>query len=429
MSSPAFSRLLLAAIAALTAAGSAVAADVHLGVATCASSTCHGAAKPATSGNIEGNEYVTWSRFDPHAGAYAVLLEERSRVMARRLGIAAPEQSAECLGCHTDNQPAAARGPRFQLDDGVGCEVCHGGAPDWIASHDDRGEGVRIASLARGMTDLTDAATRAGICVACHVGGERGFASHRLMAAGHPRLGFELDTFTELWRTSGGRAHYRPDADYARRKPTPGAAQVWASGLAAAALAHAELISVRYGGQGPFPDFALFNCYSCHRTMKLADWRDRSTPTNGDPGALRFDDSSLTMLVTALGNRTAERGGLQRDIAALQEASSRSGADVREAASRLSSTLRDVAGALDKKPLTAGEAEAALGALASAAAGGAYPDYTRAEQAAMGVAVLAASTGKAARNRKAIDALFAALEDDERYDPRRFGAALQALGR
>ncbi len=425
-------QLALAAFLVLTTGAVAATDDPqHLGVATCASSTCHGAAKTAASGNIQANEYVIWSRHDPHAGAYSTLLEERSRVMAKRLGIGAPERSADCLNCHTDNVATDARGPRFQLDDGIGCETCHGGAEAWLASHDDRSSGTRAASLAAGMVDLTDPATRAEVCMGCHIGADTSatrFASHRLMAAGHPRLGFELDTFTELWRSHEGRTHFRRDADYLQRKPEPASVQVWARGLAAAAAVQAKLIAARRGEAGALPDFALFNCYSCHRAMRLDDWRDKAE-VGGEPGALRFDDSAITMLLAALGQRPTLRDALQRDSARLQAAAGAPTATARSAAATLSASLNRVLAELERKPLSATESEQALATLARAASRGAYPDYTRAEQAAMGVVILAAGTGKADQHRAAIDALFQALEDDDRYDPRRFGAALDALGR
>ena len=42
----------------------------HLGVASCASSVCHGAPLERQSTTVLQNEYVTWSRHDHHSGAY-----------------------------------------------------------------------------------------------------------------------------------------------------------------------------------------------------------------------------------------------------------------------------------------------------------------------------------------------------------------------
>ena len=124
-------------------------------------------------------------------------------------------------------------------------------------------------------------------------------ATHAMMAAGHPRLSFELDTFTELWRTSGGREHFRRDAAYAARKPEPGPAGAWLTGLVLASAASVDQLEAAVG-RGALPEFAAFNCYSCHRNMGLARWRERTPPAGAMPGALRINDSALRLLATAL---------------------------------------------------------------------------------------------------------------------------------
>jgi hypothetical protein len=419
-------------VAAPLAAGAATPPDRHLGVATCASTTCHGSAKPAEKDTIQHNEYVTWSRFDPHAGAWRTLLDERSVVMARRLGIGNAHEARICLDCHTDNAPVAERGPKFQLDDGIGCEACHGGAERWLASHDDVPAVSHADNLANGMRAIDEPRVRAGVCLACHVGDSTAdrkdrFASHRLMAAGHPRLSFELDTFTELWRTSGGREHYIRDADYAERKPAVPTTQTWATGLVAGSRAQVRLVSQHYAGDGTLPDFALFNCYSCHRAMRLRDWQDKGRDAGAEPGRLRFEDSVMTMLQAALAARPESRAMLGREVAAFQNAAGAGGDTVKRAAAALDAALEDIERELSARPLGRAESRQALDALARGAGRGDYPDYVSAEQAAMGIAVLMAEAGSLSGNRKPIDALFRALENDERYDPRRFGRILQSL--
>ena len=39
----------------------------HLGVASCASSVCHGATQPFRESNVMQNEFAYWQEFDPHA--------------------------------------------------------------------------------------------------------------------------------------------------------------------------------------------------------------------------------------------------------------------------------------------------------------------------------------------------------------------------
>ena len=56
----------------------------HEGVATCATSQCHGSAVPRDGSNVLQNEYVTWTQSDPHSRAWDTLSNDLSRAMARR---------------------------------------------------------------------------------------------------------------------------------------------------------------------------------------------------------------------------------------------------------------------------------------------------------------------------------------------------------
>jgi Cytochrome c554 and c-prime len=121
----------------------------HLGVASCAGTTCHGRAEP--DGKIvRQDEILRWQ--DPssptgaHSRAYATLANSRSKAIAARMGIGAATSAPMCLGCHSD--PAASRGPKFQLSDGVGCEACHGGSSTWIDVHK---AGNHTANLRAGL--------------------------------------------------------------------------------------------------------------------------------------------------------------------------------------------------------------------------------------------------------------------------------------
>lgn len=409
-------------------AGALPDAPRHEGVATCASSACHGRAEPVTGDGILGNEYVTWASFDPHARAYATLLGERSRAMAARLGLGDAHQAPECLSCHTDYVRPEQRGARFQLDDGIGCEACHGGAERWLPTHYDVPRVTRAEMIADGLVPLEDPATRAGVCIACHVGdGGARFVTHAMMAAGHPRLGFELDTFTELWRTSGGREHHRRDEAYQQRKPLPPPAVTWETGLLAQAGQYLAVVDGHYGTSGVLPDFALFNCYSCHRSMGIAQWADRTLPAGLEPGALRLDDSSLRMLQTVLAARgeTALVTRIGQETTQLHAASASGRAALRSATAALGRTLAGVAAAFAVEPLGEARAGRALEQLARDVAAGAYPDYVHAEQAAMALVILLEASGREAEG--AVDAVFRALEDDDRYDPGRFGQALQRI--
>jgi hypothetical protein len=189
----------------------AQAPDRHLGAASCASSVCHGAVQPPARPGALMNEFVTWSHEDSHAKAYQALSSPQGRSIAAKLGLGSAETAKICLDCHTDNVPQNQRGNRFTLTDGVGCEACHGGAERWISSH--AAKSNYRSDIKTGMYPTADLRDRSRLCLSCHYGAADKFATHRIMAPGHPRLSFEIDTFLAL-----EPVHYRIDEHYRERK-------------------------------------------------------------------------------------------------------------------------------------------------------------------------------------------------------------------
>src|SRR5258708_3214636 len=186
----------------VSAAGAETALDAidahkHMGVATCSNSVCHGASQPFRDSDVMQNEFAIWQEFDPHAKAYQILEKPESKAIAQKLGLGDPTQAKVCLDCHADNQPTARRGERFQISDGVGCEACHGGSELWLNAHSDRSV-AHADNLGKGMYATENPIKRAQLCLSCHMGEKERMITHRIMGAGHPRLSFELDTFTWL---------------------------------------------------------------------------------------------------------------------------------------------------------------------------------------------------------------------------------------
>ena len=166
-----------------------------------------------------------------------------------------------CLGCHAT--PAGRRGPRFQTSDGVGCESCHGPASGWLTSHYAVG-GTHAANVSRGLVPLENPRARAAQCLDCHFGSaDPGqFVTHRIMAAGHPRISFELDLFSTL------QQHHNADRDYSQRKGAQDGTRMWAVGQAMALERSLTLYSrPRAAREGMFPEFYFFDCHSCHRRI------------------------------------------------------------------------------------------------------------------------------------------------------------------
>ncbi len=395
----------------------------HEGVATCASSLCHGSSQPLkVYDRAFQNEYTTWSQFDPHSKAYKTLLNAQSKEIVRRMGLGPAHQEAACLACHADAVPAAQRGARFQLEDGIGCEACHGGAEKWLATHHQSPKVSRRDNLSNGLRALERPEVLAGTCLACHVGDQDRFATHRMMAAGHPRLVFELDTYRELWRTSGGREHYPRDSG----KNAP---SLWIAGLVASSRRQLKLIEQHGTGRlGPIPDFGVFACHSCHRDLRMTAWGSASA-TGTEPGALRWQDAHLLVLqrvVAAL--PLAASSDLDRAIVALQKAAHGDAASLRMALTQTREALSAVERQSSSMTWSAAQMNAVIDTLVEAARRGEFPDPAAAEQAAMGMVVILAGLKRDRVKRAEIDRLFDDLRDDNAFDQRRFAKWMSALG-
>jgi hypothetical protein len=242
-------------------------ADPHkttkwMGVATCSAMGCHHANGPL--GRPKGSEYSIWSAHDRHTRAYAVLSDDpRSEPMVRNLygSKAKPAAKTElCLKCHAMNngkEDEATVGERFYIGDGVGCESCHGPAENYLSEHyrDGFKEKSWKEKEAYGLWNTVDLASRARICASCHVGTADKDVNHDLIAAGHPRLNFEFSGFLAIYPK-----HWRLEEDEE---------QVWAVGQVATAAASLRLLQARASkADKPWPEFAEYDCYACHKDLR-----------------------------------------------------------------------------------------------------------------------------------------------------------------
>jgi len=401
----------------------------HLGVATCASTLCHGSARPLAARTVQQNEYVTWSHFDPHAKAYRALREEEGAKIAKRLGLKNAYEAPECLACHADTTPANSRGEKFQTSDGIGCETCHGGSERWLQSHDDTPTVTHAANLQSGMLALERLEVRAQLCVSCHVGDQTRFATHQMMAAGHPRLAFELDTYTELWRTSGGREHFKRDDDYLARKGKFEPVQIWLAGLTASTRREADLVEQRIAmANGGFPDFALFNCYSCHRSMRVAAW-ERTEEETTPPGSLRLHDGHARTLLAMLDATDSSLSAPLRSAVTMLQGANGNPATIHIANQSLKSALETIDRATAPRSWSHADLAAGLDALVVAARRGSFVDYAAAEQAAMGMVLLLAELDASGSRTVEVEDMFRTLQDDAQFDGDRFARALGLLTR
>jgi hypothetical protein len=199
-----------------------------------------------------------------------VLYAERSIDIYRHVNLVDPlseklEESAysdflqqRCVGCHASPSLTPAFRPAIEF--GVACQSCHGSAGGWIDRH-------YLASWkgGDGFRDLKDLPTRAEVCTSCHVGpvvseeGTSYHVDHELIAAGHPRLAFELDAYLTNYPK-----HWDADQD-ADRYPGSFHVSAWLCGQDAAARKLVEALAI---GSPTQPEFSHYDCFDCHHAIQ-----------------------------------------------------------------------------------------------------------------------------------------------------------------
>ena len=217
---------------------------------SCAAAGCHGAA-PAGEQRGSSTAWTQWALTDPHRRALDVLYGERAVEIYRQLTRdEAPLTTAEarerfaillrdrCVGCHAttdaaegsdssdetdpEREPVSARGPLTALSwmeqrvEGISCVTCHPQTPGWRDRHF-----LESASGREGREQHWAEShwpRRVSGCYACHAGdlhvGNRVYSvDHEMIAAGHPRLQFEmssyLDRYPPHWDSTAIADRYR----------------------------------------------------------------------------------------------------------------------------------------------------------------------------------------------------------------------------
>jgi cytochrome c554/c'-like protein len=412
-------RLLFLALAtAYSLQPTAFSADLdykHLGVASCATSVCHGKLSPAPGKNVALNEYQTWTREDRHAQAYRTLELAESKRIAANLGLPSAATARICLDCHADNIPSEKRGPKFQLSDGVGCEACHGGSEKWIESHAAQ-SATHKDNVARGMYPSELPLKRAQLCLSCHLGTKDKFATHAIMGAGHPRLSFELEAYTSLQP-----AHYVVDADYDQRKGRIAGMNLWLTGQIENTRRMLTLLQTdMYHSGGMFPEFAFYDCHSCHHPMDKIRWNAQRAGAGIKPGTLRLQTQNLIVLQAV--TETFEPAALN-ELVGLTNGLIRAGQRDRASVTAAAKTLLDWVekrDAMTRRQFSTADVTAMRRMLVKYGAADKAGDFAAAEQIVLGVESLSYSLGDRDRKKATLDALFNAVKNDTVFNPQQF---------
>jgi hypothetical protein len=401
-----------------------------MGVASCAGSTCHGHSV-ADGTPVRQDEVLRWqeesSPTGAHSRAYRVIREQRGQSIIRRMGLDDAGVRRECLGCHV--APGAAK-----LSDGVDCEGCHGTSGGWLSTHYTVGAS-HARNVSQGMTDLVNPRVRANVCLDCHLSGDgQGqFIAHRIMAAGHPRVSFELDLFSAL------QAHHNEDADYVQRKGgKTNSMRMWSVGQAEAVKRSLTLfMQPALANEGLFPEFTFYDCHSCHRRIYDSDQAQVSAlPNPGRPipaGMPPYNDENMIMLLAAA-KVAAPDLAAQFDARskAFHAAMTRGRSETVQAAGALRQSADALSDRFAGTTFSRAQTFAIMETIAGEAISARLTDYEGAVQSVMAVDTLLngmvnqgmVSTAAAAGLRAQINQAYAAVREPNGFQPVAFRRAL-----
>jgi len=401
----------------------------HMGVASCASSVCHGKSAPQLNRDVLLNEYSVWTRSDRHSQAFNRLKSARALQIGAKLGIANPSGEKICTVCHADAQPASAAatpatGPtsKFRQSDGVGCEACHGGAERWLDSHA-QASATHKENIARGMYPTDQPLQRATLCLSCHLGTRDRFATHVIMGAGHPRLSFELETYTALQPR-----HYDVDDDYIRRKGVIEGMDLWVTGQLESAARYLDLLdSALLMPGGMTPELSLYDCYSCHHSLEDQRWSRERAGSGVQPGMLRLQRQSFVMLQALAGIiAPASLPDLQQATDALMRAGQANPAAVQAAAARLRAGLKQCEPWSSRKYSPA-EIIQVRKALLRLAVEDKASDFAVAEQVVMGMESMSYTLKDYSQRKSSLDVLFDKVKSGTGFSASQFAEAARKL--
>jgi Cytochrome c554 and c-prime len=404
----------------------------YLGPGSCAASACHGGIQPRDTTKVLQNEYSTWIVQDRHSRAYNVLLQPTAQRMGQILNIGAPEKSQKCLVCHALSVPAAQIGRQFDISEGVSCENCHGPSSKWLGPHVQAN--ARHADMVRlGLVDNKDLIVRATKCLTCHLGAPGMQVDHEMLAAGHPDLTFELDSFSSIepphW-TERAADERQPIAD-----PLFGV-RIWSVGQVV--QLRESMLRVARDARGPvWPEYTEMDCFTCHHSLTKAEdsWRQAAGYPGRRPGnppynmarytvfqhfARSIDPSGATELEKDVSQVYALASDLQPDRTHLAAAA--------DAAASAAATLE---GRVKNAPYDRARTDSLMRDIASDGDAIAFQGERSAEQATMALdSLYLAETGQSVQNpaiRAAIDGMYKLLDNPSAYNAPAFAAQMKKV--
>jgi hypothetical protein len=418
----------------------------YIGPGSCAATSCHGSVKPVADSRILQTEYTTWILKDRHSRAYQALTGDVGERMARILKLGAKAQeSPKCLACHALYTTPEQRGRAFEISEGVSCENCHGPAQAWLGQHTEKESPEKHARSVRefGMVDTRNVILRTEKCLQCHLGTANKFVDHEMIAAGHPDLYFELDSFSAVmprhWKEPRESTPGKPAED-----PNWVGVRDWSAGQAVQLRAAMERLTWRAKNERSdkkdiWPEYSELSCMACHHSLGPAkgSWRQEHGYTGRRPGDPAWNASRyLVFSILAKQIDPASAQELDGRLAAISEEMSKLNPDrnaVSAAANAAAPVAQQFAERLATMSYNPAIALRAMQGITQDAETISLGDERTAEQAAMAVDSLYIAYSKQANPpnapevRVAINGLFQQLENPSAYNADQFASALRRI--
>jgi hypothetical protein len=173
--------LLALAIVAVGVTDEVIPKHEYIGVAKCAR-LCHRSSK-------QGKQLDIWED-SKHAHAYETLKSDEAKAVGKTVGVDEPHKSPKCLKCHATgwNVPDKYLGSRFDVEDGVQCETCHGPGDDYKGKSTMKDKEKAIAN---GLI-IGDKET----CLTCHNDESPSWDPERFTTKDGKKVGFDYEL---LW--------------------------------------------------------------------------------------------------------------------------------------------------------------------------------------------------------------------------------------
>jgi hypothetical protein len=402
----------------------------YVGPGSCSAVACHGGIQPRSVTKVLQNEYSTWVTADKHAHAYTALTEPLGRQIAVTLHLGSAEKAQRCLVCHALSVSAAEHAREFDIAEGVSCESCHGPASEWIGPHI-QANAVHSKMVSLGLYDNKNLVLRTEKCLTCHLGAPGMTVDHELIAAGHPDLRFELDSFTAV-----EPPHWiEKDAEGKPLVNPLFGVRAWAIGQGVQ-LRESMLRVSRTAKSGPWPEFSEMDCITCHHSLTgPQSWRQESGYPGHRPGDPPYNLSRYVLFKLFADEvdprLNAELNTDAARVSMLITTMSPDRADVEAAANHAAALAGRLSDELQNYTYDRAHTEILLRSITADADAISMDGERTAEQATMTVDSLYIADAKAgaqnAETRSAIDGLFKLVNNPSAYNGPQFAAQMKRV--